>query len=809
MTVYFFEAITPEQALSFGPGDSLRFLGAGASPATVSLTYSGGNVRMTFDGATVTFGPGFSAAQRSIFPNGPDLLLTGSDQAESLAGGAGNDVIYGGAGADTLSGGAGPDRMSGGAGADLFVIGLRESVVGQMDTILDFQSEDRLFFANGVSVVASYYEATFASFTEARNYATVEIEAGRKEIIVAGVGTQVFVFVDSNNQNVFPDVVALDNVSLAQIGPSNFVDSTGAVAPPEVIDRINSDDTLAGDAGPNTINGQAGNDTISGGGGADSLIGGVGDDRLQGDDGADTLEGQAGADTGSGGAGDDSLVGGEGGDVLQGDDGADTLQGGAGADTLSGGAGNDLFIFVLGETRNAAGDLDVITDIRPGDRLVFGGGQLASGMTSLSGARTFAEASALANAAISTGEVNFVVVDVFGSGPLLFVDSRNDDGEADEVVSLGSFGNRPDGASFVTAAPPPGAPALPTAPTFTFGGGGTVRIAGDMDHARLEPALKAIITAASEVIVEASAGDIRLRMTGFGFSADSAGHLNGGTMNAVTYPYGAADGGPFSMSISGPQAQLVNMAFWLANDLTQDMFANLLNGNDRIDGGTGVDVLRGYGGNDLIDGQGGADTLWGGAGNDLIYVARFNSTNTPVGSTYLRGEEGDDYIIGSAGFDDINGNQGADTGSGGEGNDWVVGGRDNDLLFGDAGSDLVYGNLGDDTCVGGAGADTVRGGQGNDLVFGGDGADYVSGDKGDDTMTGGAGADIFHSFGDAGIDRVTDFNMSQDRVQLDPGTQYSLAQVGADTVISMTGGGQMILVGITMSALPAGWIFGA
>jgi serralysin len=112
--------------------------------------------------------------------------------------------------------------------------------------------------------------------------------------------------------------------------------------------------------------------------------------------------------------------------------------------------------------------------------------------------------------------------------------------------------------------------------------------------------------------------------------------------------------------------------------------------------------------------------------------------------------------------------------------------------------------------VGGDGNDIVRGGQDNDLVFGGAGDDFVSGDKGNDTMTGGAGADSFHTFGDAGIDRVTDFNRGEgDRVQLDPGTQYTVSQVGADTVINMTGGGQMILVGVSMSTLTPGWIFGA
>jgi len=231
---------------------------------------------------------------------------------------------------------------------------------------------------------------------------------------------------------------------------------------------------------------------------------------------------------------------------------------------------------------------------------------------------------------------------------------------------------------------------------------------------------------------------------------------------------------------------------------------------DTLSGGRGDDVLHGDDGADSLTGSLGADTVNGGAGNDLIGDSTGIESVNNTAPNYLRGDEGDDGISGSAGFDDINGNMGNDTESGGLGDDWVVGGKDSDSISGDAGNDLVYGNLGADTCMGGDGADTVRGGQDNDSLSGGAGDDFVSGDKGDDTMTGGAGADIFHTFGDAGIDRVLDFHLSEgDRVMVDPGTQYQVAQVGADTVINMTGGGQMILVGVQMSSLPAGWIFGA
>ncbi len=180
------------------------------------------------------------------------------------------------------------------------------------------------------------------------------------------------------------------------------------------------------------------------------------------------------------------------------------------------------------------------------------------------------------------------------------------------------------------------------------------------------------------------------------------------------------------------------------------------------------------------------------------------------GADYLRGDEGNDRIFGGVAFDDINGNMGDDTASGGLGADWVVGGKDQDLLFGDEGGDLVYGNLGDDTCDGGAGADIIRGGQGQDSLTGGAGDDFLSGDRGDDTVAGGAGADIFHGSQDAGLDRVVDFRVADgDRVVLDAGTTYITRQAGADTVIDMGGANQMVLVGVQLSVLPAGWIFGA
>jgi Ca2+-binding RTX toxin-like protein len=222
-------------------------------------------------------------------------------------------------------------------------------------------------------------------------------------------------------------------------------------------------------------------------------------------------------------------------------------------------------------------------------------------------------------------------------------------------------------------------------------------------------------------------------------------------------------------------------------------------------GGAGAASTIATTGNDLIAGSsGGGDTIDALAGADTINAGG-------PGSNYLRGNDGDDSIVGGSGFDDINGNKGNDTiGGGATGDDWLVGGQGNDLITARGGNDLIYGNLGNDTLVGGTGNEIMRGGQGDDSLAGGSGNDFISGDRGADTMSGGAGADIFHSSQDAGIDRVLDFHLLEgDRVQLDPGTTFMVSQVGADTVIDMGSGNQMILVGVQMSSLTPGWIFGS
>jgi Ca2+-binding RTX toxin-like protein len=162
-------------------------------------------------------------------------------------------------------------------------------------------------------------------------------------------------------------------------------------------------------------------------------------------------------------------------------------------------------------------------------------------------------------------------------------------------------------------------------------------------------------------------------------------------------------------------------------------------GNDDIDGGDDDDLLFGGTGQDTIKGGTGQDTLRGGSGSDMV-------------------EAGDGHDLVFAGL----GDDGNDTVDGDIGNDTLGGGVGGDNISGGDGDDLLWGEVGDDSLSGGGGNDLIYNGEGSDTVAGGDGDDTIWAGEDDDLLTGGAGADLF-VFGDvSGNDTITDFDASED-----------------------------------------------
>lgn len=216
---------------------------------------------------------------------------------------------------------------------------------------------------------------------------------------------------------------------------------------------------------------------------------------------------------------------------------------------------------------------------------------------------------------------------------------------------------------------------------------------------------------------------------------------------------------------------------------------------------TGANAIDGIGNtqNNVIIGNDARNQLAGMAGDDEIRAGG--------GNDYVRGDLGNDIVLGELGDDELHGNAGNDSLWGGDGKDKLYGEDGDDLVYGELGDDKLNGNAGLDTIYGGAGDDYVLGGQGNDALFGDAGDDYLSGDQGNDVLSGGAGADRFNLAKGFGVDRVTDFSFAEgDQIRVTGTTSYTVSQVGADTVVTLGGGEQMVLVGVDQSSLKSGWI---
>ncbi|MEM9062460.1 MAG: sulfatase-like hydrolase/transferase [Pseudomonadota bacterium] len=111
----------------------------------------------------------------------------------------------------------------------------------------------------------------------------------------------------------------------------------------DYVDGGNKDDVIYGGADQDRLFGERGNDSVFGGAGDDTLSGGDDSDLVRGGDGADQIFGGSGMDRLEGGAGDDRLESGTGDDSLNGGAGDDVLISTAGRDLLIGGDGDDRY----------------------------------------------------------------------------------------------------------------------------------------------------------------------------------------------------------------------------------------------------------------------------------------------------------------------------------------------------------------------------------------------------------------------------------------------------------------------------------
>ncbi|MER9131607.1 calcium-binding protein [Mesorhizobium sp. M0768] len=257
--------------------------------------------------------------------------------------------------------------------------------------------------------------------------------------------------------------------------------------------------------------------------------------------------------------------------------------------------------------------------------------------------------------------------------------------------------------------------------------------------------------------------------------------------------------------LAGSQIELLattNASGTTAINLTGNEFAQSIQGNagaNIINGGGGADTMTGYGGNDTYYVDNAGDRVYEavGGGNDKVLASvshallagsqiELLATSNPSGTTAinLTGNEFAQSIQGNAGANIINGGGGADTMTGyggndtyyvdnagdrvyeavGGGNDKVLASVSHALLAGSQIELLATTNASGTSAInltGNAFAQTIQGNAGANVINGGGGADILTGNGGNDAF-------VFNSaLGAGNIDKITDFNKLQDKIQLD------------------------------------------
>ncbi|NKM26348.1 M10 family metallopeptidase C-terminal domain-containing protein, partial [Rhizobium laguerreae] len=718
---------------------------------------------------------------------------TGSGLANTITGGAGNDLLDGGAGNDTLIGGAGNDIYVVDAGVDFVV----ESANKGTDTVRTALSSSILsnnvenLIYTGSSNFTGTGNALANTITGGAGNDVLDGGAGADSLI-GGTGDDTYV-VDNAGDSVAENAAAgTDTVrtvlanytlgvnveNLTYIGTAAFVGTGNSLA--------------------NTITGGVGNDTLNGGAGADTLIGGAGNDIYVVDSASDVVTelASAGTDeirtslatysiaaltdvenlsytgsasfTGTGNALANTIIGGAGNDLLD---------GGTGNDVLVGGAGNDIYVVDSAS--------DVVTELASAGtdeiRTALAAYSIAALINvenlSYTGSANFTgTGNALAN--MITGGAGHDTLNG-GAGADSLIGGAGDDtyvvdNAGDSVAENAAAGT--DTVKTVLASYTLGA----NVENLTYIGIGTAAFAGtgnDLDN---------VITGAA-AIDTLSGGDGNDTLNG-GAGADT---LIGGAGDDTYIVDNAGDSVAENAAAGTDTVKTVLANYTIGNNVE-----NLSYTGSASFTGTGnalANTIIGGAGNDLLDGGTGNDTLVGGAGNDIYVVDSASDIVTELasaGTDEIRTALAAYSIAALINVENLSYTGSANfTGTGNALANIITGGAGHDTLNGGAGADSLIGGAGDDTYVvdnagdsvaenAAAGTDTVKtvlasytlganvenltyigigtaafAGTGNDLdnvITGAAAIDTLSGGDGNDTLNGGAGADTL--IGGAGDD---------------------------------------------------------
>lgn len=695
---------------------------------------------------------GLTVSLRTPASNTGDAFGDTFTQIQNLVGSGFNDTLIGDANANTINGGAGDDILEGLGGADSLIGGAGNNTAS-------YANADVGLTASLTNAGINTGHATGDTYTQIQNLAgsafndtligdaAVNILSGANgDDILEGMGGA-----DDLRGDLGIDTASYANASTfvaasLTTGLAGFTSAGDASGDTfnsiENLTGSNYNDTLVGDAEANVINGSGGDDVLEGMGNADTLIGGAGNNTASYEHTAVGLTASldnAGINTGdalgdvytqiqnlTGSNYNDTLVGDGNNNALNGGGGDDLLEGLAGADALNGSSGVDTAAYSrasLGVVASLTTALVTTTNDANGDTY--------NSIENLTGSN-------YADTLIGDGASNTLN----GSGGDDVLEGM---GGAD--VLLGGTGNNT--ASYEHAA---GGLTVSLANAILNTGeaaGDTYSNIQNITGSRFSDNLTG--DGSSNILTGGDGDDVLEGMENADILNGSLGTDTATYVNSSTFVIASLTTGLAGFSSSG--------------DAGGDVFNSIENltgssGNDTLIGdsfaagvSSGVNVLSGGAGNDILEGMGGADVLDGGTGNNTASYEHSADQGAGVGvtaslttpATNTGDALGDTYL-------NIQN---------------LTGSAFNDTLTGDANNNILIGGNGDDTIVGGAGTDALYGGNGNDnlsddnigagLIDAGAGDDVItltSVDGTNDVVSGGSGVDTLVWASSVGGQRV-------------------------------------------------------
>ena len=286
-----------------GSGNDMLIGGAGfdsydggSGSDTVSFAGAAGwNIDLTAGTATTLTGfttETLASIENIIGSDGNDTI-TGTNRANDLDGGGGDDLLIGGGGVDNFYGGEGFDTVDLSGSNSKWRVDLGAGTAELTTATGNVHTSD---FEGIESIIGPRNSMTLLGTSgnevaRGGDFSDIFYTRGGVDEFHGGLGNDTISF-----GNYGEGLMIRGSAGFARLGDGTEVTTfTGF----ENIFATSLDDDITGTAGNNTLVGRAGDDRIHGG---------SGDDKIQGDDGDDILTGGRGNDVINGGAGNDRAI---------------------------------------------------------------------------------------------------------------------------------------------------------------------------------------------------------------------------------------------------------------------------------------------------------------------------------------------------------------------------------------------------------------------------------------------------------------------------------------------------------------------